>query len=327
MAALHGKIALVTGASSGLGAETARLFSRQGATVFGIGRDSGRLAAVFADVDGGSYASVDVASAHACRDAVEECVREFGGLDVLVNVAGRHQMRRTESMGDDDWAEDLAVNLNGPFFLSRAALPHLLERGGNIVNVSSIAGVEGQAYSAGYCAAKHGLVGLTRALAVEYTADRLRVNAVCPGGMLTPQIEQFTAPDNPNYDLIMRTASPRGMMQPRRRERGRLPGQRCRGRGSRRRLSRRQRQGRRLGRAWWYHAGIIRRMGMTLRPSEQQAEALRRQAADEGRSMQAVALSAIDEYIARRAHTAKVADALQRVVREEARVLARLKDA
>jgi NADP-dependent 3-hydroxy acid dehydrogenase YdfG len=70
MAALHGKIALVTGASSGLGAETARLFSRQGATVFGIGRDSGRLAAVFADVDGGSYASVDVASAHACRDAV-----------------------------------------------------------------------------------------------------------------------------------------------------------------------------------------------------------------------------------------------------------------
>jgi meso-butanediol dehydrogenase/(S,S)-butanediol dehydrogenase/diacetyl reductase len=214
MAALDGKVALVTGASSGLGAETAKLFSRQGATVFGIGRDSERLAQVFHDVDGGAYASVDVGSAHACRDAIEQCVGEFGGLDVLVNVAGRHQMRRTESMSDDDWAEDLAVNLNGPFYLCRAALPHLLERGGNIVNVSSIAGVEGQAYSAGYCAAKHGLVGLTRALAVEYTADRVRVNAVCPGGMLTPQIEQFSAPDNPNYDLIMRTASPRGMMQP-----------------------------------------------------------------------------------------------------------------
>jgi meso-butanediol dehydrogenase/(S,S)-butanediol dehydrogenase/diacetyl reductase len=214
MAALHGKVALITGASSGLGAETAKLFSLEGATVFGIGRDSGRLAEVFAGVDRGSYASVDVASAAACRAAVEQCVREFGGLDVLVNVAGRHQMRRTESMSDDDWAEDLAVNLNGPFFLCRAALPHLLERGGSIVNVSSIAGVEGQAYSAGYCSAKHGLVGLTRALAVEYTADRLRVNAVCPGGMLTPQIEHFSAPDNPNYDLIMRTASPRGMMQP-----------------------------------------------------------------------------------------------------------------
>jgi meso-butanediol dehydrogenase / (S,S)-butanediol dehydrogenase / diacetyl reductase len=157
---------------------------------------------------------VDIASAQACRDAIEQCVRELGGLDVLINIAGRHQMRRTESMTDDEWTQDLAVNLNGPFHLCRAALPYLLERGGNIVNVSSIAGVEGQAYSAGYCAAKHGLIGLTRALAVEYTADRLRVNAVCPGGMLTPQIEQFTAPENPNYDLIMRTASPRGMMQP-----------------------------------------------------------------------------------------------------------------
>src|ERR1700744_3352378 len=214
MAALNGKVALVTGASSGLGAETAKLFSRQGATGFGIGRDTGRLAEVFADVERGSYASVDVASAQACRDAVEQCVRDLGGLDVLVNIAGRHQMRRTESMSDDDWAQDLAVNLSGPFFLIRAALPHLLERGGNIVNVASIAGVEGQAYSAGYSAAKHGLVALTRALAVEYTADRLRVNVVCPGGMLTPQLEQFSAPDDPNYDLIMRTASPRGMMQP-----------------------------------------------------------------------------------------------------------------
>ena len=211
--ALQGKVTLVTGASSGLGAETAQLLSRQGATVFGLGRDTGRLAEVFADVESGSYASVDIASAQACRDAVEQCVREFGGLDVLVNIAGRHQMRRTESMTDDDWAQDLAVNLNGPFYLCRAALPHLLERGGNIINVSSVAGVEGQAYSAGYCAAKHGLIGLTRALAVEYTADRLRVNAVCPGGMFTPQLEQFRAPDNANYDLIMRTASPRGMMQ------------------------------------------------------------------------------------------------------------------
>lgn len=214
MSALQGKVLLVTGASSGLGAETARLLSRQGATVFGIGRDTGRLGEVFADVQHGSYASVDVASAQACTDAVEQCVRELGGLDVLINIAGRHQMRRTESMTDDDWAQDLAVNLNGPFYLCRAALPYLLDRGGNIVNVSSIAGVEGQAYSAGYCAAKHGLIGLTRALAVEYTADRLRVNAVCPGGMFTPQIEQFSAPDNPNYDLIMRTASPRGMMRP-----------------------------------------------------------------------------------------------------------------
>ncbi|OBF86114.1 oxidoreductase [Mycobacterium sp. 852002-51163_SCH5372311] len=214
MTALRDKIALVTGASSGLGAETARLLSHRGATVFGIARDADRLAAVFADVEGGAYASVDVVSAQACSGAVEQCVARFGGLDVLINIAGRHQMRRTELMSDEDWTDDLATNLSGPFYLCRAALPHLLARGGNIVNVASIAGVEGQAYSAGYCAAKHGLIGLTRALAVEYTADRLRVNAVCPGGMLTPQIEQFSAPEHPNYDLIMRSAAPRGMMQP-----------------------------------------------------------------------------------------------------------------
>jgi meso-butanediol dehydrogenase/(S,S)-butanediol dehydrogenase/diacetyl reductase len=211
---LQDKVALVTGASSGLGAQTAKLFSQQGATVFGIGRDTRRLADVFTGMARGAYASVDIASAQACTDAVEQCVGEFGGLDILVNVAGKHQMRRTESMVDDDWAQDLAVNLSGPFYLCRAALPYLLERGGTIINVGSIAGVEGQAYSAGYCAAKHGLIGLTRALAVEYTADRLRVNAICPGGMLTPQIEQFSAPDNANYDLIMRTAAPRGFMQP-----------------------------------------------------------------------------------------------------------------
>lgn len=215
MATLQGKIALVTGASSGLGADTARLLSQKGATVFGIARDPEKLATVFADIKTGAYESTDIASPQACRMAVEQCVEKFGGLDVLINIAGRHQMRRTESMSDEDWAEDLAVNLNGPFYLCRAALPQLLPRGGNIVNVASIAGVEGQAYSAGYCSAKHGLIGLTRALAVEYTADRLRVNAVCPGGMLTPQIEQFSAPENPNYELIMRSAAPRGMMEPR----------------------------------------------------------------------------------------------------------------
>jgi NAD(P)-dependent dehydrogenase (short-subunit alcohol dehydrogenase family) len=214
MSALQGKIALVTGASSGLGAETARLFAEQGASVFGIGRDQARLASVFANVRGGSYASLDITSPEACRAAVEQCLNEFGALDILVNVAGQHQMRRTESMTDGEWEYDLAVNLHGPFYLCRAALPHLLERGGNIVNVASIAGVEGQAYSAGYCAAKHALVGLTRALAVEYTADRLRVNAVCPGGMITPQIEKFSAPEGANFDLIMRTASSRGMMSP-----------------------------------------------------------------------------------------------------------------
>jgi meso-butanediol dehydrogenase / (S,S)-butanediol dehydrogenase / diacetyl reductase len=213
MTQLREKVALVTGASSGLGAAVAQLFADRGATVFGIARDAERLATVFDAVPGGRYATVDITSAAACRDAVAQCVAEFGRLDVLVNVAGYHQMRHTVSMTDEDWDQDLAVNLNGPFYLCRAALPHLLKSGGNIVNVTSIAGVEGEVYSAGYCAAKHGLVGLTRALAVEYTKEKIRVNAICPGGMATPQATEFTAPEHADWDLIMRIASPRGFME------------------------------------------------------------------------------------------------------------------
>jgi NAD(P)-dependent dehydrogenase (short-subunit alcohol dehydrogenase family) len=145
---------------------------------------------------------------------VEQCVQRFGRLDVLVNAAGFHQMRHTAEVTDVDWAYDLAANLSGPFYLCRAALPHLLAAGGNIVNVSSVAGVEGEVYSAGYCAAKHGIVGLTRALAVEFTRERLRVNVVCPGGMLTPQVTEFAAPENADFKLIMRIAAPRGLMEP-----------------------------------------------------------------------------------------------------------------
>ena len=211
---LDGKVALVTGASSGLGAATATVFGQRGASVFGIARDTERLAAVFADVPRGRCTSVDITNPAACRRAVDDCVAAFGRLDTLVNVAGFHQMRHTLTMTDDDWERDLAVNLNGPFYLCRAALPHLLEVGGNIVNVASIAGVEGEVYSAGYCAAKHGLIGLTRALAVEFTKEKLRVNAVCPGGMLTPQVTEFQAPEDPDYNLILRIAAPRGMMDP-----------------------------------------------------------------------------------------------------------------
>ena len=212
MTDFHGKTALVTGASAGLGAAVAKLLAARGASVFGIARDADRMAEVFTEVPGGRYASVDISSSQGCDQAVEQCVEQFGQLDTLINVAGFHQMRHTVSVTDEDWAKDVAVNLNGPFFLSRAALPHLLQAGGNIVNVASIAGVEGEVYSAGYCAAKHGLVGLTRALAVEFTKERLRVNAVCPGGMLTAQTTEFAAPENADWDLIMRIAAPRGFM-------------------------------------------------------------------------------------------------------------------
>ncbi|WP_127782572.1 SDR family oxidoreductase [Rhodococcus sp. X156] len=213
---LQDKVALVTGASSGLGQEVARLLTARGARVFGVARDKDKLhqamAAVTADPSSHSLA-VDLADPAACREAVSACVAALGGLDVLVNTAGAHTLRHTGQVSDDQWERDLAVNLSAPFFLSQAALPHLLERAGNIVNVSSVAGVQGQAYSAGYCSAKHGLIGLTRAMAVEFTAATLRVNVVCPGGMLTPQVTGFTFPDGADLDLVMRSAAPRGLME------------------------------------------------------------------------------------------------------------------
>src|SRR5580698_428362 len=100
---LDGKVALITGTSAGLGAATARLFAQRGASVFGIARDAERMEEVFADVPGGKFASVDIRTPAACREAVAECVSAFGRLDVLVNVAGFHKMRHTRTMSDDEW--------------------------------------------------------------------------------------------------------------------------------------------------------------------------------------------------------------------------------
>jgi len=210
------KVVFVTGASSGLGAATALRFAREGAQVFGIGRNEAGLAALRDQVAqcGGSVRTmvVDIAEPAQCRAAIAACVEALGGLDVLVNAAGRHAFRVTAQVTEEQWFEDLAVNLNGPFFLCQAALPQLLARRGNIVNVASIAAQQGQPYSAAYCSAKHGLLGLTRSLAMEFMKTELRVNAVCPGGMDTPQVRNIEFPPEADFELVMRSAGVRGMM-------------------------------------------------------------------------------------------------------------------
>lgn len=213
-----GRVVLVTGASSGLGAACARLFAHEGARVFAVARDEARLAEVATSVAdaSGSIATfaADLADPDACASAVANCVEEFGRLDVLVNNAGRHDFRITTDVARSQWSRDLAVNLDSVFFTSQAALPHLLATGGNIVNVASVAGVIGEAYSAAYAAAKHGVVGMTKALAVEYAHTPVRVNCVCPGGMDTPQASTIEVPDGADWGLIMRVAALRGLMAP-----------------------------------------------------------------------------------------------------------------
>ena len=211
-----GRSILVTGASSGLGAASVRRFAAGGGQVFAASRDQARLAEVAASCESlpgdVRFGPLDVSSPTDCRAAVAAAVEAFGRLDVLVNNAGRHDFRITTDVTEDDWERDIAVNLSGAFFLSQAAIPHLLESSGNIVNVASVAGVMGEAYSAAYTAAKHGIVGLTKALAIEYLKTPLRVNCVCPGGMDTPQAYTIEVPESADWELIMRVSAQRGFM-------------------------------------------------------------------------------------------------------------------
>jgi NAD(P)-dependent dehydrogenase (short-subunit alcohol dehydrogenase family) len=207
---------LVTGASSGLGAATVRRFAAGGGRVYAASRDQAKLAEVAASCEGlpgeVRFGPLDVTSPAGCRAAVAAAVEAYGRLDVLVNNAGRHDFRITTDVTEDEWDRDIALNLGGAFYLSQAAIPHLLESSGNIVNVASVAAVMGEAYSAAYTAAKHGIVGLTKALAIEYLNTPLRVNCVCPGGMDTPQAHTIEVPEGADWDLIMRVSAQRGFL-------------------------------------------------------------------------------------------------------------------
>ena len=212
----EGRSILVTGASSGLGAAAVQRFAAGGGRVYAASRDQTKLAEVAASCDGlpgeVRFGPLDVSSPADCRAVVAAAVEAYGRLDVLVNNAGRHDFRITTEVTEEQWSRDIAVNLSGAFFLSQAAIPHLLESSGNIVNVASVAGVMGEAYSAAYTAAKHGVVGLTKALAIEYLKTPLRVNCVCPGGMDTPQAHTIEVPEGADWDLIMRVSAQRGFM-------------------------------------------------------------------------------------------------------------------
>jgi meso-butanediol dehydrogenase / (S,S)-butanediol dehydrogenase / diacetyl reductase len=177
------RVALVTGAASGIGWAVAERLRDDGAAVVGFDlRDRGP--------DGVEMVAGDVTDRAAVDAAVAHAVAAQGRLDVVANVAGIPQFGRVDDIDDDEWARSLAVNLTGPFTVCRAALPHLRATRGCIVNVASIAGLEGQAYTAAYCASKGGLVLLTRALAVELAPDGVRVNCVCPAAVDTPLLAE-----------------------------------------------------------------------------------------------------------------------------------------
>jgi NAD(P)-dependent dehydrogenase (short-subunit alcohol dehydrogenase family) len=191
MAPLEGKHAVVTGASRGIGLAVARALHAYGARVTLMARDAGALEAAAAGLGGGTgWQAVDVTDAA----SVVEAFSRAGAADILVNNAGQAASSPFVRTDAALWQRMLDVNLNGAFHCTQAVLPGMLDAGwGRIVNVASTAGLTGYRYVAAYCAAKHGLVGLTRALALEFAGKGITVNAVCPGYTETDIVSEAVA--------------------------------------------------------------------------------------------------------------------------------------
>jgi len=178
---LAGKHVLVTGGSRGIGAAIARELRTHGASVTITGRDEKRLAHAATEI-GAAYVVAEVSEQQQVAKAIAAAQKGSGRVDILVNNAGEAISASFLKTDAELWRKMLAVNLDGTFFFTQAALPAMLEAGwGRIVNVASTAGLTGYAYVSAYCAAKHGVVGLTRALAIEVATKGVTVNAVCPG--------------------------------------------------------------------------------------------------------------------------------------------------
>lgn len=214
---MEGKVALVTGAAAGLGRATALRLARSGAGICVVDINAIGLEETAAEVRAlGSEALVhatDLADPDNCRAAVDTAVKHFGRLDALCNVAGMMIACHAEEMSDAQWEKIMAVNLGAPFRLFQAAIPHLLEAQGAVVNVTSCAAKIGQAYLAAYCATKGGLDQLTRALAMEYMDKPVRINAVAPGGMDTNVFKTFWDLKDGDPKKIERYSSTRGYVE------------------------------------------------------------------------------------------------------------------
>jgi NAD(P)-dependent dehydrogenase (short-subunit alcohol dehydrogenase family) len=155
----------------------------------------------------------DLADPDACTNAVVDAVARFGRLDALCNIAGIIRMAHTPEMPREHYLQTIAINLNAPWFLSQAAIPHLLETNGAIVNCASSAAMIGEAYAAAYCASKAGLVNMTKALAMEFARKPIRINAVAPGGMITNISQGMTFPSEAEMDLVARYSGLRGQVE------------------------------------------------------------------------------------------------------------------
>jgi NAD(P)-dependent dehydrogenase (short-subunit alcohol dehydrogenase family) len=207
-----GKVAIVTGGSSGIGRSTAQLYARAGARVVvsDIDEDGGHETVRLLRDEGGQaeFVRADVGKPDDCEKLVAATVEHYGRLDIACNNAGiSGASAPTGEYGIDDWQRVIDINLSSVFYCMRYQIPAMLENdGGAIVNIASILGKVGFATAPAYTAAKHGVVGLTRTAALEYSAKGIRVNAVGPGFISTPLIAQLEDDDDTKQMLVSKHA-------------------------------------------------------------------------------------------------------------------------
>lgn len=201
-----GKVALLTGAASGIGRATALRLVAEGAQVFVHDISAGGLESLRAEVEaaGGDIAvrAGDISDRDECRSTVADCVAAFGRLDVLGNIAGIARAEHFTDVAEDAYRRMMGVNVDGPFFMAQAGIPHLIETGGNLVNIASNAGLMGCAYTVVYTMTKGAIVQMTRSLAMEYVKTPIRVNAIAPGGINTTLTTSFEIPADVDFSLM-----------------------------------------------------------------------------------------------------------------------------
>ncbi len=202
---LEGKVALITGGTSGIGSATAARFADEGASVAITGRNAERGEQVVQDIveNGGEalFIRSDVRSAEDCRQAVDQTLERFGKIDVLFNNAGVFDPKSVPDCTEEEWDETIDSSLKGAFLMSKYVLPSMIARGsGSIIHTSSGWGILGGDKAAAYCAAKGGLIVMAKAMAIDHGPDGIRVNCVCPGDVLTPMLPDDAAKRGMSWD-------------------------------------------------------------------------------------------------------------------------------